>query len=50
MGWPLRPLADLASPERGAIKIEPFGSQLKKSELTDSGVHVVGIENVPAQN
>ena len=49
MEWPLRSLADLASPERGAIKIGPFGSQLKKSELTDGGVHVVGIENVLAQ-
>ena len=41
MWWPLRPLGDLAIPERGAIKVGPFGSQLKKSELTDSGVHVV---------
>ena len=49
MEWPLRSLADLASPERGAIKIGPFGSQLKKSELTHGGVHVVGIENVLAQ-
>lgn len=49
MEWPSRHLADLASPEPGAIKIGPFGSQLKKSELTDSGVHVVGIENVLAR-
>jgi type I restriction enzyme S subunit len=48
MEWEIRPLADIAAQEKGAIKIGPFGSQLKKSELTDSGVHVVGIENVLA--
>jgi len=49
MRWPQAKLEDLALPEKGAIKIGPFGSQLKKSELTSSGVHVVGIENVLAQ-
>jgi len=36
----------LAVPQKGAIKIGPFGSQLKKCDLTASGVHVIGIENV----
>jgi type I restriction enzyme S subunit len=39
-------LEELAIPEKGAIKIGPFGSQLKREELVDDGVHVVGIENV----
>lgn len=46
MKWPILRLEKLAAKERAAIKIGPFGSQLKKTELVDSGVHVVGIENV----
>ncbi len=46
MEWPIMKLAELASREPAAIKIGPFGSQLKKSELVDSGIHVIGIENV----
>ena len=37
-------IGDLALNEHGAFKIGPFGSSLKKSELVDSGVPVVGIE------
>lgn len=43
---PIVPLGSLSAPEKGSIRIGPFGSQLKKEDLSDSGVHVVGIENV----
>jgi type I restriction enzyme, S subunit len=46
MDWQNLTIEELASPEKGAIKIGPFGSQLKKEELVDKGIHVVGIENV----
>lgn len=39
-------IGDLALDEPGAFKIGPFGSSLKKSELVDIGIPVVGIENV----
>jgi type I restriction enzyme S subunit len=48
MKWPVLRLEQLAAKEPSAIKIGPFGSQLKKSELVDTGIHVVGIENVLA--
>ena len=32
--------------DKGAIKIGPFGSQLKKEYLTDNGYKVYGQENV----
>ncbi|RJR29962.1 MAG: restriction endonuclease subunit S [Desulfobacteraceae bacterium] len=44
--WLQVKLEQLAVPEKGAIKIGPFGSQLKKTELVLSGIHVIGIENV----
>jgi type I restriction enzyme S subunit len=47
-GWKTVPLESLAVQQKGAIKIGPFGSQLKKCDLVTSGVHVVGIENVLA--
>src|SRR2546425_2943757 len=46
MRWPVLRLEELAAREPGSIKIGPFGSQLKKTELVDSGIHIVGIENV----
>jgi type I restriction enzyme S subunit len=46
MKWPILRLEKLAAKEKAAIKIGPFGSQLKKTELVNSGIHVVGIENV----
>ncbi|MBW2109575.1 MAG: restriction endonuclease subunit S [Deltaproteobacteria bacterium] len=46
MKWPQLNLEQLAANERASIKIGPFGSQLKKSELVASGIHVLGIENV----
>jgi len=39
-------IGDLARNEPGAFKIGPFGSSLKKSELVECGIPVVGIENV----
>jgi type I restriction enzyme S subunit len=44
--WPTKPLGELAANEDGAVKIGPFGSQLKKCDLVQSGIHVLGIENV----
>ncbi|SPD71994.1 Type I restriction-modification system, specificity subunit S [uncultured Desulfobacterium sp.] len=44
------PLENLAAKEKSAIKIGPFGSQLKKSELVSSGIHIIGIENVINEN
>ena len=46
MKWPIIRLEQLAARESSSIKIGPFGSQLKKTELVASGIHVVGIENV----
>ena len=43
-------IGDLAHPEKGSFKIGPFGSSLKKDELVDSGIPVLGIEDVLAQN
>ncbi len=48
--WEVRSIEEVASREKGAIKIGPFGSQLKKEELTTSGVKVLGIENVLARD
>ncbi len=45
-GWSLPVLAEIAKPEKGAIRIGPFGSALKKHEYSDSGVRVLGIEDV----
>jgi len=39
-------IGSLAAQEPGAFKIGPFGSSLKKSELVNSGIPVMGIENV----
>jgi len=39
-------VGELALNVRGAFKIGPFGSSLKKTELVGSGIPVVGIENV----
>ena len=46
MSWPIVRLEQLLASGKGALKIGPFGSQLKKTDLSDTGVHVVGIENV----
>jgi type I restriction enzyme S subunit len=39
-------VGELALNDSGAFKIGPFGSSLKKTELVESGIPVVGIENV----
>lgn len=39
-------IGSLALNKKGAFKIGPFGSSLKKSELVSSGIPVAGIENV----
>jgi type I restriction enzyme S subunit len=44
--WLTVTVGDVAAKEKSSIRIGPFGSQLKKSELTSNGVPVVGIENV----
>lgn len=49
MKYPEISIGELASPQFGAFKIGPFGSSLKKEELTSDGVPVVGIENVLKQ-
>jgi type I restriction enzyme S subunit len=44
--WDCHSVQDLAIRAEGAIKIGPFGSQLKKEYLTNSGYKVYGQENV----
>lgn len=39
-------MEELAAPDEGAIRIGPFGSALKKHEYSDSGIRVLGIEDV----
>lgn len=45
-GWRFPTIEELAAPEKNAIRIGPFGSALKKYEYSDSGVRVLGIEDV----
>ena len=44
--WNVERLAKLVKRRNGAIKIGPFGSQLKKNELSPIGIKVYGQENV----
>jgi type I restriction enzyme S subunit len=44
--YPTVAIGAVAHPDPGSFKIGPFGSSLKKDELVDSGIAVVGIENV----
>ncbi len=46
VGWRFPTMQELAAPEKNAIRIGPFGSALKKREYSDSGVRVLGIEDV----
>ncbi len=45
-GWSFPTIEELAAQEKGAIRIGPFGSALKKDEYSESGVRVLGIEDV----
>jgi type I restriction enzyme S subunit len=44
--WAVTRIGDLAKNKKGAIKIGPFGSQLRKEEMVKYGVSVYGQENV----
>lgn len=45
-GWKFPTLEEISLREKGAIRIGPFGSALKKHEYADAGVRVLGIEDV----
>jgi type I restriction enzyme S subunit len=45
-GWPEVTIKDVAVSDKRSIRTGPFGSQLKKSELVETGISVFGIENV----
>ena len=45
-GWRFPTVEEIARPEKGSIRIGPFGSALKKHEYSDAGVRVLGIEDV----
>ncbi|RLI46636.1 restriction endonuclease subunit S, partial [Candidatus Bathyarchaeota archaeon] len=48
--WKIVKVEEVALPHKGAIKIGPFGSQIKKSEMVPKGVKVYGQENVIKNN
>ena len=45
-GWGFPTIGEIAMAEKGAIRIGPFGSALKKHEYAEAGVRVLGIEDV----
>lgn len=45
-GWRWVKLGEVCDPEKGSSRIGPFGSSLRKDELSESGVPIIGIENV----
>lgn len=45
-----RTIEEIAQPNSGAIKIGPFGSQLKKEDLSERGYKVYGQENIIAND
>lgn len=49
-GWRWAKLGDLSDPIKGSCRIGPFGSSLRKEELTDHGIPVIGIENLLPNN
>lgn len=44
--WETKEIEALIKESKGAIKIGPFGSQIKKSEMVNAGIRVYGQENV----
>lgn len=44
--WDVVRIEDIIPDRKGAIKIGPFGSQLKKNEMVPDGIKVYGQENV----
>lgn len=49
-GWLWATVAQVASPEDGALAIGPFGSNLKVSDYTDSGVPLVFVRNIRSES
>jgi type I restriction enzyme S subunit len=49
-GWKRHTISQIVVKDKGAIKIGPFGSQLKKSELTEDGYKVYGQDNVISED
>jgi type I restriction enzyme S subunit len=45
-GWSVPTIAAIAMQSKGAVRIGPFGSALKKHEYSESGVRVLGIDDV----
>lgn len=41
-------IGELAASSKGSFKIGPFGSSLKKEDLSNEGIPVAGIENILA--
>jgi len=44
--WKWTTIDNIVRLEKGSIRMGPFGSQLKKAELTDKGIRVLWIENI----
>ena len=46
IGWRWVRLGEVCDPTKGSSRIGPFGSSLRKDELSESGIPIIGIENV----
>ena len=49
-GWDYQQIASFIPDKKGAVKIGPFGSQLKSDEMVESGIKVLGQENIIAND